>query len=295
MPSLADVSYSEPLLVNTAADISYTSVDQYGEPTTPAGTVTVQISDSAGTDVYAAGTATTLATNVSTKALAVTDVTAPDQLTAVWTDDGNVVATTLHDIVGAQYYSIEALRAATSLSDATANPDAALREDRWEIGTQIESVCNQAFVPRFASEIVESHGGSTLYLRWMTVNTVVWANYWNGSAWTAVTGTLADIPESVVGEAELQDAFWPSGRIQIGYRHGMANPPPDLRNAAIQAAENHRTQDTSGVHKRAISIPSDAGTLQLATPGMFGWVTADPVVDEVLKRPGYKRTRLAIY
>ena len=278
---------SSKVLQASAAVLSYQHTDYLGEPAAPAGTVTVTITKADGTAI-ATDAATSLATNVSSYTLAVDDVPEPDQLTAVWTDDGNEVATTVHDVVGGFYCTVAQLRAVESLKDAAKHPTAALQADRFEVETQVESWCKRAFVPRFRTDIIRSDGGCRLVLPFPNLLSVAFANYWTGTAWASVSGTLSYIMEDPVGWADLQDGTLPTGPIQIGYRHGFKHVPADLHNATVKAIANHRHGDQSGLSSRVTSVTENGMTATLATPGVRNWVTADPFVDEVLNRPGYK-------
>lgn len=287
---IADVATSR-IVQATTATIQFQGVDSDGEPGDP-GTVTVHVTDSQGNDVLAAGTATSgTGTDPRTVALTVEQTAAIDRLTAAWSVGSTVVGSTVHDVVGGVYCTLKEIRGdGSALKQQSQHPRDELIADRTEVEYQFESVCRRAFVPRFRSEEIESRGSRRLILGWPDLREVVWADYWDGTAWVAVSNYGVDVTQvspSDAGLADLPDnsTCWPSGRVRVGYRYGWDRPPADLQRAAVKATRARRHQDRSGIEDRAtvVTVP-DVGTMQLATPGMGQWVTAIPEVDEALKR-----------
>ncbi|MEM9516036.1 MAG: hypothetical protein AAGA42_14385 [Actinomycetota bacterium] len=291
---LADVAQSR-IVRATSATLTFTGRDQYGEPGNP-GTVTVQVVDSQGNDIKAAGTETatpTGATNERTVTLTPAETAALDQLTATWTSDDVVLEETIHDVVGGVYCALSELRGdGSAVKQRADHPDVELIEDRTEVEYQFESVCNRAFVPRFAVDVIDRRHRSSdeLILYWPDLRRVVWAQYWTGSAWAAVTVDVTSCEPNGSGIAVLASGCWPTSRLRVGYEYGWDRPPPDMRRAAIKATRSRRHADRAGIDDRAVSINiPDVGTMQLATPGRSIWVTAIPEVDEVLNRYKFHR------
>lgn len=272
------------IVAATTATLTFTGQDSDGEPASP-GTVTIGVVNALGTVVRAPGTATTATGNVRTLALTVAETALVDRLTATWTVTGVAIGRTQHDVVGGVYATTTQIRAdGDGLVDVGQHPNSELIQARTEVEYQFENSCHRAFVPRFHSEIIDSPGSCTLVLNKPSLREIVWAQYWNGTAWTAVTQTIADVQPSDSGLAILPDDAWPCGRIRIGYRHGLDRCPPDLRKAAIEAIAYRIHSERSGIDPRVTSMQTaEGGTMQLATPGLGIWVTAIPSVDAVLK------------
>lgn len=281
---LLDVADSR-IVAATSATLTWTGVDSDGEPADP-GAVTVGVTRSDGSEVIAPLTATTVDGNARTVTLTPAQTAQVDRLTAVWTVSGTVVGRTQHDVVGGVYATTAQIRnAGDALRNEAQHPTSELLQARTEVEYQFERACKRAFVPRFATEVVgRSHGGDTLVLRCPSLREVVWADYWNGSAWTSVDADVSTIQPNDAGLAVLDDDCWPCGRVRIGYRHGYDRCPPDLRKAAIEAISYRIHSDNSSIDPRATSFTvAEAGVINLATPGIGMWVTAIPTVDAVLK------------
>lgn len=279
-------------LVGVDIVLSYTGTDEDGEPADP-GTVTVAVTNFAGTTVTAGAVA--VAGNVRTTAIAAADNQSVDRLTAVWSSGGTVLATSQHDVVGGFYATIADIRKDTVLANTNKFLSADLLAVRSEIEYQIDDACKRSFVPRFYSEVLSGSGNETIELRQNDLREVVSAEEWTGSAWAAMSVTVADIPPSERGRATLRSGWWPAGiqNIRVSYRYGWDRPPPDLRRAVVKAVESRRAGDSSGIPSRAISVQgTELGNVVLATPGLGKWITAIPEVDEVINR--YRLRELGI-
>jgi hypothetical protein len=288
---LKDVAISRHL-VGAAASLVYTGTDQDGEPVDP-GTVTVAVTDFAGNTVTT-GPVTGTGTG---RAVAITAANNQvlDRWTAVWTVSGATVATTQHDIVGGFYATVAEIRANTVLLSDTAHTAADLLNVRSEVEYQIEEMCRRSFVPRFASEILSGSGREVQELEFPDLREVFSAEYWTGSAWAAMSVTVADIPADVDGRASLRSGVWPAGinNVRVSYAYGWDRPPADLRRAVVKAIEFRRTGDNSGIPSRSLSVQgTELGNVVLATPGLGKWITAIPEVDIVIN--SYKRKSIGV-
>lgn len=281
---------TERIVAGAAATLSFQGVDQYGEPGDP-GTVTVGVVRSNGDQLIAAGTATSGAsTSPRTVALTAAQTATLDRLTATWTASAVVVGTTTIDVVGGVYVSQAAADDVEPTLATSAGTTAALfRLARAEVEAMIEDHCKQAFVPRFTSEELRGDGGWELVVRYPNIRGVSWLRIEDED----VTD-LSDItwtPQGII----RRDAGWPYGyKIEIGYTHGTDTPPPDLRKAAIHAIRYQANMLKSGVTDRAISFqPVEGGNVVIATPGLRGFVTGIPAVDEVINRYVWRRPVVA--
>ena len=135
----------------TAATLTVTLVDQDGEPSDAAGAVTVRVQRADGTDVLAAGTATTNPAGTGTYSVALTaaQTATLDLFTATWTVSGINVAVTLHEIVGGVYFTVAEARARDASISTSAYTAEAVRQARAEVEQQCEMITGVAWVPRF--------------------------------------------------------------------------------------------------------------------------------------------------
>ena len=95
----------------TTATLSWQATDGDGEPTAPAGDVTVTVTRSDGTALYTDQATAGSGTGPRTLTLAAVDVSLVDRLTAVWTDNTVEVGSETVDIVGGTVGSYAVLSA----------------------------------------------------------------------------------------------------------------------------------------------------------------------------------------
>lgn len=294
----ADVADTR-IVAATSATLTFQGRDSDGEPADP-GTVTVQVVTDAGSVVIAAGTAPTTPEDepdTRTVTLSPSQTSSIDRLTAIWTSSGVELGRTVHDIVGGVYCTVAEIRAdpSNALADDVKHPAAKLVRARTEIEYQIERRTHRAFVPRFATQILDGSGTESLVLEHPDLRSVVTVEYWAGSEWLPLSVIVGNIPPSSAGIAELRSTTWPRGHenIRIRYVHGMDRPPADLKDAAVEAVGHHLAGKRSGIDPRALSMVSpEGGTIQLATPGRGIWVTGIPEIDEVID--GYTFRRIGV-
>src|ERR1051326_666530 len=136
--------------VRVSAGLSFQYVDGTGAKANP-GTVTVGVTKADGTVVVAAGAATTgtgPAPGVYT--LAAASNQSLELLTASWRLTDGTVFTTLVEVVGGFYFTIDDARSSDPpLADTGKYPDADIDERRREVEEEIEDICDRSFVPRY--------------------------------------------------------------------------------------------------------------------------------------------------
>ena len=281
------------ILRATAATLSWQPLDSDGEVATSSpGTVTVGVVSSDGTTVIAAGTATTGSGGDAREvALTAADTAELDVLTATWKVGSTTVATTYHDIVGGFYCTTTDIRGREpSLADGSRDTATSIVVVRNEIECTIESACGgAAFVPRFSTCTRDQALDAMVMLPVPWLRVVRWVRVWSDNeTYAALTAAeCAAIPASEAGIVRLPYSV--TGRVEIGYEHGMDAPPLDLRRAAITAIRSGQHASRSGILDRATSMQMpDGGSVTLATPGVGRWHTGIPVMDEVVRL--YDRT-----
>lgn len=267
-----------------AAVLTGTLVDQDGEPASAAGAVTVRVQRADGTDLLAAGTATTDGTGgVYTVALTSAQTADLDLLTATWSEDDQERAVTLHEIVGGVYFTVAQARIADASIAVEKYGDEAVRDARTEVEQQCEAIVGVALVPRYARVAVDAHAGGWVVLPNRQVRSIRTVS-------TVLTdGSLEAWTTDRVSQLHLDHRLElgiGSGRVVVEYEHGLDRPPADLVKAAIQHTRHQLSTFTvSSLIDRATQVQTIEGqSMQLATPGRFGFDTGIPTVDAVYQR-----------
>jgi hypothetical protein len=292
---MTTLSVSQRLVRGVAGVLRFQPVDSEGEPATTSATVTVGVVRSDGSEVLAPGTATVTVGTARTVTVPLAEMVATDLLTATWAVDGVDVASSTVEVVGGVYLSVSAIRQLeTALTDAGAYPDTAVKAARAEVETMFEDVCRRAFVPRFRVDVLEGCGGPNLVVRRPDVRSVRWVKVTdsNGAERSLDVSQIAADDVGVLRRFGLYQ--WPYGRITVGYEYGFDQPPADMLRAVVVAVRARLNLFRSGVPDRAVSFQQiDGGTVTLATPGTYGWVTGIPEVDEVIKRYRFREASVA--
>lgn len=270
------------VVVGSTATLTYTHVDQDGEPVNASGSVTVVVNKADGTEHTASATATSAGNGVYTTSVTVgADL---ELLSAVWTADG-IDHTTLVAVVGGVYFA-KADMASILDVDLGRYTSADFVTARVAAENEVESVARRSGVPRFRRDrLMARNGCLTIPER-------------DGRAVSAVSrvsgdGTLTAYSASEVANIYLDDVElrrvdgtqWVGGEYVVAYTYGLDRPPPLVKWATIKRTRYWLNQPKSGVPDRATSFTSDAGaTYRLSTPGLDR--TGDPDVDAVLLRWG---------
>lgn len=276
------------LVVGSPAVLRWQPSDSEGEPTAPSGTVTVAVVRSDGTAVLASGTATTTVGTAATVTVPLAQALATDVLTATWSVDGLAVAQTTAELVGGVYVSATEVRAMDdSLSNAAKYPTTLIQAARAEVEAMFEDAARRAFVPRFRVDLLTAPGARQIVVRRPDVRSVRWAREirWDGNEYPIDVTDLEVSSSGVV--TRWGSAPWPPepSKVRIGYEYGLASPPADLKRAIVAAIRVRLNTFKTAVPDRAVSFTQiEGGTVQLATPGTYGWITGVPEIDESLKR-----------
>lgn len=275
----------QQILAGTAAVLSWQPLDSTGEPGDP-GTVTVGVTRSDGTDVIAAGTATSGTDDAArTVALTASQTAQLDILTATWKVGTTTVATTVYEIIGAYLLTRAEFQAREpQMSKTTATT---FTRQRREVDSLFTTETRRGLTPRFAVERIDArHWRDSIVLRYPDLRAVRWANQIDSHGTvTALTSTqVASIGPDSAGMARLRDgSYWLPGIVEIGYEHGYDRAPFDIVGAAARYARYVIGGGTSSVPDRATSFADGAGGVtQLATPGLGPFITGIPEVDVVL-------------
>jgi hypothetical protein len=294
---VANVAHQQ-ILRGVSATLSVTLHDSNGEPAAPAGTVTVRVQRADGTDILAAGTATSagVGTGVRTVALTAAQTATLDLLTATWTDSSAGAVTTLHEIVGGYYFTLTEARAIEpSLDDPSKYPDALMLAVRREVEEEFERICSVAFVPRYRRVALDGTGTTSLWLHDPRPRVLrsarIYLDSVNYIAFTADDLTAVRLAEwgvidrSLAVANHLAGAIFPVGQrnILVEYEHGYDRPPAEIKRAALARLRYRLNLAKSGVPDNAQSYTAQNGaTYRLARPGQ--WATGSDEIDAVLER-----------
>lgn len=277
-------------VIGAPVTLTFTSVDSDGEPSdVDPGVVTVGVEKADGTVLVAAGTATT--GSGATRSYTLPATSELDRLTVTWTASAVAIGTTTVDVVGGVFATLAEIRAiAPTLGDTSTDTDVALLRVRAEVEAMIDRAAGGAlsFVPRFATATMWHGGQKMLQLPHYFLRRIRWARYWYDTAdpTDVESSLLTGIQPNDAGLALLYDASeaWPTGRVVVGYEHGLDAPPLDVKRQAVAAIRRGVSQSRSAVDSRAMSYTSPTGeTQRFPTPGLGPWVTGVPEIDEVLR------------
>lgn len=264
------------VLVTTMVTITHTfRVD--GVLTDAGGAVTVTVKRLDGTDA-GSGAATHVSTGTYSYALT------PSAVVDVWSVDwsgliggATVTARDTVEIVGGFLFDLDAAREELKIPALTTN--ATLAAKRIEVEQECEDrCCQQAFVPRFAREVLSGTGTERLALNHPLVRTVRAVTV-NGTVWT--TPQIAGIDPGENGILSLAvGGQWPVGldNIVIEYEYGQDSPPLGITSAAITRLGSKLTARSSGIPARAQSfVAADGASYRLSLPTRY--TTGIPDVD----------------
>lgn len=269
-------------------------LDEVGTPAT--GAVTVSVTRLDGTVVDAATASGPGVGNVYTYAFPGRDVV--DELLVSWSatvgGDAVVLDQDVVQVVGGFFFGLAEGRAVDSaLSSTSKYPTADLIEQRVATEDECERICGQAFVPRFAREVLTGFGNAALVLKHTRIRAIRSVSV-NGQAWSA--GQLAGVGFSDAGVAYVSSG-WAAGitsgsrNIVIEYEHGLDRPPPEIIRGSKMRFKSLVLSGRSALPDRAERLVTvEAGTVLLASPSAEK--TGIPEVDAIYgrypsPRPGF--------
>lgn len=218
-----------------------------------------------------------------------------DTLVMSWTGSFGAAVFTATDhieIVGGYLFGLSEARALDPPLSSVTYPTATLAARRLEVEQECETICGQAFVPRFARETLSGNGTDRLGTSYSMLRAVRSVAV-SGVAWTAPV--LATVAVSDSGMLRLPlGGVWPegAGNIVVELEHGWDYPPEEIRTAAMTRLRSRLTPTSSGVPDRAISWNTqDGGTFRISMPGKQS--TGVPAVDAAYER--YTRHPRAVF
>lgn len=269
---MTEVGGRQRILVQTAATLRWTNLDQDGAPAEPAGAVTVAVERSDGTEVIPATGATPgPGTGERSVQLTAAQNDRVDALTATWTDAGDGSAhVTQHEVVGGFLFSeAEGRSMADEFADTARYPKELVLAVRRQVESAIEGICGRAFVPRFKVATLDGEGDASLWLDDLFPRVVRSASV-GGVALTA--GQLADLVLDASGEVRRRSGYWARGdaNVVVAYEYG-----DDLHrgnNPVVKRAGLELFKAWLPGAAAAASAPTLSGITRLSVEGLsLGW------------------------
>jgi hypothetical protein len=280
------------------ATLSHQFHDADGDPDDPEGTVTVSVTRSDGTAVTT-GAVAGATTAPRTVTVGVAELTVVDQFTAVWSLDGDPVATDVIDVVGGTIGSVTAITTSeASISAESADVIKRARkaaEDRF-LSTQNRSPFERLYVQRFDGTgsycLTGAHFPDLVEVRWAKV----WTSATQSTSLTA--GELAAIqtPDILSTFERLDRMAWQCGRqnIEVGYVFGMPFVPQDLRDAFYAAVREEVVKFNRSTPGQSTTFTSvDGVSFGLARPGQRGAIYGIDEIDAVWRQYADPRPMVA--
>lgn len=275
------------ILRASGASVSMQFYDANADPADP-GTVTADVTDSAGVAVAGLTGAATTGTTTAPRVLAIpASLTTLDHYFVRWNMAGGQYRESDFELVGAFLFAIKELQTFEPLlADETAYPLDLVRDVRQAVEDTFESeqVTGRAFRPRGRRVILDGNDSQRIRVPDVDIRSIVSASI-DGVALTAPE--IADIRFSPrIGRLtrwSLGSWTWGSDNVSILYEYGMRQTPDDVRIAAMRAAREELLGSALDIHDRATAAFTDAGAFRITLAGRDG-TTGLPKVDAVLER-----------
>lgn len=286
--SSTDSAPDQRLQKGAPATLRAVLVDQDGETDQSIDSgVTVTVTRLDGTTLVSAQSAT-CTDGVATYALTAAQTGAGlDVLTAEWTHNSVVRATTVHEVVGRHWFSLTDLRSVHGVDRALGQgfeeqTTQALIDARNWIETLIERATGVAWVPRTALHAVTGVGNTFLLRpRIRTIRSITIDD---------VAQTVADWYGDDVGLLRRVDGarFGTSnvGGMSVRIDHGYDAPPRPLVEAALIAAADNVKDRISTLGRRLTGQSGESGTISYARIDEEH-LTGIPHVDAIINAPTY--------
>lgn len=258
--------------------------------TAPTGTLTAVVKRLDGTSI--AGSPFTYTVTGTNCSFALPGQDLVDSLTLDWNGTVGGEPVTVRDyveIVGGFLFGLADARSQLHL-DVNTYPTALLAETRTAIEQEFETICRQAFVPRFAREVLSGYDRAQLGLKNQMIRNIRAVSI-GGTAMSAPDVALLGFEDHGVIK---RDALWPAGQnnIVVEIEHGMDYPPHEVSSAGILRMRSRLGMTSSAIPDRAISFTvAEGGVYRLSTPSKQR--TGSPEVDGVLER--YTRARRSVF
>lgn len=269
------------------ATLSHQFYDADGDADDPEGTVTVAVTRSDGSAV-SVGAVSGTTTAPRTVTVGVAELTEVDRLTAIWSLDGEPVATDVVDVVGGTVGTVTAITASeTSISGESAD---VVKRARKAAEDRFTSAVGRSPFERLHVQRFDGTGLSRLSAHFPDLVSVKWAKIWTSAATSTslTTGELAAIhaPDTMSRFERLDGNVWPVGRqnIEIAYVFGLRWIPADLRDAFYAAVREEVVKFNRSTPGQSTTFTSvDGVSFGVARPGQRGAIYGVDEIDAVFR------------
>lgn len=261
------------ILRATPATVSVTfSVD--GTPTEP-GLTTVTITRLDGTAIATDAATVVGATGVRSFVLTTAHTALLDTLMAVWESANLGTLTTVVEVVGDLLFTEQEARAwdqstSNPLTNEDRFPDALIARCRDTLDQWFSHVCGVSFVPRYKRVVTNGNGRCELLIPGaMRVTAILSIETRQAQTWTAFTeAELADTLLESWGRLTRESSIFPRGiqNMRIGYEHGHAQVPFEVRNAALELVRARLPG--SNIDSRTLSMSDGVMSTRFFVPGL---------------------------
>jgi len=174
----------------------------------------------------------------------------------------------------AHYFSVEELRQEEVEVTEDRATDDQVKAMRDLVEETIEQAAGVAFLPRRAEETLPPTSGRPVHLSRALVREVEQVSV-NGDDWTAEEVAGLPVDHGWLIGLYAADAV-------VTYTHGYDQPPARIRRAAMTATRVWLLKGP--VDDRATQLAVDGSTINLATPGLLGFITGIPEVDAAIRQ-----------
>ena len=178
------------------------------------------------------------------------------------------------------YFTTDELRA--RYPDLTEDKYADEKVESYRVMAEeaLEQACKISFVPREATETVRRSRNGRLRIPRRAVRSI---------------STAVDSDDETVGIDDIDidgrwitnNGGWPTGRITVTYTHGLDEPPGEAKLVCMALTKAWMVKGPIDDRATQQINTETGGTINLATPGMFGQRFGIPAVDAFVR--DYKR------
>ena len=187
------------------------------------------------------------------------------------------------------YVSIEEVRTLKDMADEGKYPDVDIDAAIAWFETRFENHVGMAFVPRTATERLSGRCSTLMLRHWPVRSITAVRSYTTPTVNVAFTvDELADLLFDPTGTVQRYSyGYWPHD-VEVDYVHGQAEPPADVRDAALVAVREKLLEDISGARgNRQFAVATQDGIVRSSTPGddrPFGIPSVDVVAQAYRSR-----------
>lgn len=268
------------------------SVQFYDDGTaTDPGTVTIGITDEAGTEIVSSGTSTT-GSGSDAREYELSAQSDLNRLTVTWTSDTYGEFVDYIEVVGEFLFTIREARTfdGSALENTSHYPTADIQETRARITDEFEHVMGVSHIPRYnRQDKLFGRDSDILFLPDIHVTDVRKVEYKGDGDTTWSEFDSDDLDDLAIEHGGVvrrrTHGDWESDtEYRVTYEYGYDVPPLPIKRAALRLLVSYLGATRSSWDPRATSMSTEAGVISIATPGRAGSIFGLPEVDAIIQR-----------